>query len=162
MTFALALPIFLTAIALFFASFLSWMVLQLHEKDWGKVPKEEELMAAAAACNIPEGSYMFPRPANQAEMQTPEFQAKYAAGPRGTMTILPKVNMGANLGLTFLYFLAVSFVLAYLASIAFTPGTEFLLVFRFIFAAAFAISSRPSSSIRSGSASASSATSSSR
>ena len=39
--------------ALFFASFLSWMVIQLHKNDWKKIPKEEEFMAAAAACNHP-------------------------------------------------------------------------------------------------------------
>ena len=96
-------------------------------------------------------------------MQTPEFQAKYAAGPRGILTLLPKTNMGANLGLTFLYFLAVSFALASLASLAFKPGTEFLLVFRFVFAAAFAIFlAGDRRSTPSGSAFASSATSSSR
>jgi len=137
MLVSLALPIVLSAIALFFASFLSWMVLQLHKKDWGKLAKEDEFMPAAAKCDILVGSYMFPCPASNAEMQTEAFQKKYAAGPRGVMTILPKVNMGANLGLTFLYFLAVSFVVAYLTSIAFKPGTEFLEVFRFVYAAAF-------------------------
>jgi hypothetical protein len=47
--------------------------------------------------------------------------------------------MGANLGLTLLYFLTVSFVLAYLATIAFPPGTSFLPVFRFVCTAALAI-----------------------
>lgn len=139
MTASLALPIFVSAIALFFASFLSWMVIQLHKKDWQAIPKEEEFMAATAACNIPEGNYMFPMAKDMKEMQTPEFQAKYAAGPRGILTILPKTNMGANLFLTFLYFLAVSFALANLASIVFKAGTEFLPLFRFVFTAAFPI-----------------------
>ena len=45
--------------------------------------------------------------------------------------------MAQNLGLTFVYFLAVSAGLAYLASIALPPGAEFLLVFRFVFTAGF-------------------------
>lgn len=137
MLVSLALPILVSAIALFFASFLSWMVLQLHKNDWAKIETEDEFMSAAAKCNLAAGSYMFPRLNSHAEMQTEEFKKKYEAGPRGVVTILPKTNMGANLGLTFLYFLAVSFVVAYLTTIAFKPGAEFLQVFRFVYAAAF-------------------------
>jgi hypothetical protein len=139
MSFALALPIVVSAIALFFASFLSWMVLQLHKRDWKKIDREAEFMFAIGGFNLGEGNYLFPMAGNAAEMQTPEFQQKYAAGPRGILNLLPKANMGANLGLTVLYFLTVSFVLAYLASIAFRPGAEFLQVFRFVVTAAFAI-----------------------
>jgi len=60
---SLILPIFVSAVALFFASFLSWMVLQLHKKDWAKLEgKEDEVMGAIASCNLPVGSYMFPAP----------------------------------------------------------------------------------------------------
>jgi hypothetical protein len=45
--------------------------------------------------------------------------------------------MPRNLALTFLYFLAVSFCLAYLATLALTPGAEFMKVFRFVSTAAF-------------------------
>jgi hypothetical protein len=138
MTTGLILPIVISAIALFFASFLSWMVLQLHKTDWKRIDREAEFMVAIGGFNLPEGSYLFPMAGSTAEMQTPEFQQKYAAGPRGILNLMPKTNMGANLGLTFLYFLAVSFVLAYLASIAFKPGAGFLDVFRFVATAAFA------------------------
>jgi hypothetical protein len=134
---SLTLAIVLSAVALFFASFLSWMVLQLHKKDWGKLEKEDEFLAAAGQCAIPVGSYIFPAADSPAEMQTEAFQKRYDAGPRGVMTILPKVNMGQNLGLTFVYFLAVSFGLAYLATIALKPGADSLTVFRFVFTAGF-------------------------
>jgi len=137
-TIAHLLPIALAAVALFFASFLSWMVLQLHKQDWKKIDREAEFMAAVGGFNLPEGSYLFPMAGSQAEMQTPEFQEKYAAGPRGILNLMPRANMGANLGLTFLYFLTISFVLCYLASIAFKPGADFLSVFRFVFTAALA------------------------
>jgi hypothetical protein len=75
---------------------------------------------------------MFPCAMSMAEMKTPEFQKKYEAGPRGILTILPKTNMGLNLGLTLLYFLGVSFLLAYLATIALPKGADFLAVFRFV------------------------------
>ena len=92
-------------------------------------------MTAVKTCDPPAGSYMFPACDSHAEMKTEAFQAKYAAGPRGVLTILPPVNMGQNLGLTILYFLAVSIGLAYLASLAFPPGAGFLAVFGFVFVA---------------------------
>ena len=138
MLLSLAVPIIVSAVALFFASFLSWMVLQLHKNDWRKLEKEDEFLLAAGKCDIPVGSYMFPRANSPAEMQTEEFKKRFDAGPRGVMTILPKVNMGQNLALTFLYFLTVSFCIAYLASIVLPRGTGFFLViFRFVSTAAF-------------------------
>jgi hypothetical protein len=134
---SLLLSIVLSAAALFFASFLSWMVLRLHAKDWVKLDKEADFMRAAAQCNIPVGSYMFPCPGSPAEMQTEEFKKRHEEGPRGVLTIFPKVSMGQNLIWTALYFLAVSIGLAYLTTIAFKPGADFLSVFRFVFTAAF-------------------------
>src|SRR6516225_2187778 len=128
--------IVVSAVVLFFASFLSWMVLQLHKTDWKKIAKEDELMATVKQCDLPVGSYMFPRCDNRAQMQTPEFQAKHAAGPRGVLTIMAPVNMGQNLGLTMLYFLAVSGGLAGLTSIAFPHGEHFHMIFGFVFLAA--------------------------
>ena len=92
-------------------------------------------MAAAGRCAIPVGSYMFPRARDSKEMQTEAFQKKFEIGPRGVLTVLPRVNMGQNLGLTFIYFLVVSFLLGYLATLACRPGADFLSVFRFVFTA---------------------------
>jgi len=133
---SLLVPIVLSAVVLFFASFLSWMILQLHKDDWRRLDREDEFLAAVRPFNLPEGSYMFPRAVTPADMKTEAFQAKYKAGPRGVMTVLPPVNMGVNLAMTMAYFLVISFTLGYLASVAFpTPGASFLNVFRFVFTA---------------------------
>lgn len=132
MLLELALPIVLSAAAVFFASFLSWMVLQLHRADWGKVPREDELMQAVRQTGAGLGNFMFPYPDTPEEMKSEEFQRKIDVGPNGTLTIMPKVNMGRNLGLTFVYFLVVCFCLAYLAELALPRGTEFMTVFRFV------------------------------
>ena len=105
MLLSLWLPIVLSAVALFFASFLSWMALQLHKNDWRKLAKEEEFLNAVRPLGLPAGSYMFPCAGSQAEMQSEEHRQKWAAGPRGIMTLFGNVNMGRNLALTFLYFL---------------------------------------------------------
>lgn len=135
MLVALLLPIILSAIALFFASFLSWMILELHKNDWTKYPQESELENMLRTQNAAAGSYMFPYCHTQQEMKSAEFQKRYNEGPRGILTLLPKTNMGALLGSQFLYFLVVSFGLAYLGSVAFRPGAAFIDVFRFYFTA---------------------------
>jgi hypothetical protein len=133
---SLALPILLSAVALFFASFLSWMIVGLHRDDWRKLDNEDQLMDAVRRCNIPTGNFMFPGANAPAEMNSEEYKRKWEQGPCGIMTIYPKVSMGKNLGLTFVYFLVVSFLLAYLGSMALPAGSGFLLVFRFISTAA--------------------------
>ncbi len=131
----LALPIVLSTIALFFASFLSWMVFGLHANDWKQLPNEDEAMGAIRGWGTPVGSYMFPYWTDSKQMSTPEFQAKYKAGPRGILHVLPAPGMGLKLALTVVYFLVCSIAFAYLAQIAFKPGESFLNVFRFIFTA---------------------------
>ena len=46
MLMSLWIPIIAATVALFFASFLSWMVLQLHRQDWVKLAKEDEFLQA--------------------------------------------------------------------------------------------------------------------
>jgi len=135
MTIDHALPIVLSAIALFLMSFLSWMVLGLHKQDTSRVPQEAELLAAIEPFNLPPGNYMFPYCEHGPEMKTPEFQKKYMDGPRGSLHLMPVANMGPMLGLTFLYFLVVSYLLAYLTSMAHHEGWQFLDTFHFVFSA---------------------------
>lgn len=129
---SLLVPIVLSAIALFFASFLSWMVLQLHREDWKKLDKEDEFLKAMQDLDVPLGNYMFPGCNSPEEMKKEEYQQKWNAGPCGIMTVFPKVNMGKKLVLTFVYFLVISFALAYLSTLAIAPGAEFVAVFQFM------------------------------
>jgi len=116
------LPTVLSAIALFFASFLSWMVVMLHKKDWRKLEREDDFLDSLRRLGVPPGNYMFPGFETADEMKSEEYANKTKAGPAGVITVFGTVNMGRNLGLTFLYFLACSFCLAYLAGIAFPEG----------------------------------------
>jgi hypothetical protein len=136
MLLSLLFPALLSAIAVFFASFLSWMVLPFHKQDWGKLAAEDDLMSALRNGSARPGSYMFPAPAVPGDMNNPEFQAKYKAGPKGVLTVFGDVNMGRNLGLTFVLFLVVSVCLAYLASLHIPAGAGFRPVFRFVSTAA--------------------------
>jgi len=133
----LLLPVALCAVALFFASFLSWMVLQLHRHDWRRLANEDAFLSSLRPLDLPPGNYMFPSCDNPQDRQSAEFQAKWNAGPRGVATLFRNSSMGANLGLTFAYFLGASFCLAYLGSIALPPGAAFKDVFRFMSTAGF-------------------------
>lgn len=137
MTFSLIIPIVISAVALFFASFLSWMVLQLHKQDWVKLAQEDKFMEAVRGCDISPGSYMFPGCNSMEEMKSEEYVRKEQAGPHGVMTVFGPVSMGRNLGLTFVYFLVASFCLAYLTTLAVKPGADFMKVFRFVSTAGF-------------------------
>ncbi len=129
------LPILLSTAAIFFCSFLSWMVFHLHQKDWQKLEHEDALMETIREIDPADGNYMFPGTDHPKEMQDEAYLAKYKAGPRGIMTLLPEANMGRNLGLTILYFFVCCCTFAYLADFALQPGTgraDFITVFRFV------------------------------
>jgi hypothetical protein len=127
------LPIVLTSLALFFASFLSWMVLRLHEKDWRKMPDEQRVIDALRAADVPQGNYMFPGADTMKEMNDPEYVVRYQDGPRGILTVMPAAKMGKNLALTMLYFLVCSATFAYLGDFALGyDSVDFMTVFRFV------------------------------
>lgn len=129
---ALWLPIVVSTVALFFCSFLSWMIVRLHENDWLKIDNEDRLIETVRDMNIPEGNYMFPGSMSPAEMNSPEYREKYKSGPRGTITVLPETNMAKNLVMTVVYFLFCNATFAYLASFALDNGTDSLTIFRFV------------------------------
>lgn len=139
MLVSLILPILLAAVAVFFASFLSWMVLQLHKQDWVKMKDEDAFIDAVKSQSIEPGSYMFPGCDSMEEMKGEAYTKKYNDGPRGIITVLPAANMGKNLGLTMIYFVCVNFFLGYLGSFALDRGASFMEVFRFIATAGVAI-----------------------
>ena len=132
MLISLLLPIVLCTVALFFASFVSWMLVPLHFKDWNKMDKEDDFLKAVKDQSIPPGNYMFPGWNTPDEMKSEEYQQKYEAGPCGIITVFPKTSMGRNLAMTVVYFFVVSFCLGYLATVGLSPGDDFLKVFRFV------------------------------
>jgi hypothetical protein len=136
---ALWLPILLSAVIVFVASSIIHMASPWHKNDYPKVPNEEGLRAALRPLAIPPGDYMVPRPSSREEMKDPKFLEKINQGPNLVLTVLPTGpwSMGRNLGLWFVYLLAVSLFAAYIAGRALAPGAPYLQVFRFVGATAF-------------------------
>ncbi|MBX3436768.1 MAG: hypothetical protein KF861_04695 [Planctomycetaceae bacterium] len=132
------LPILLASVAVFFASFLSWMIVQLHKRDWAPTSEEDRLMQLVREGHVPPGSYMFPYASSAEEMKGEAFQEKCKSGPNGILIVFPPgEGMGKKLGLTFAYFLVANFCIAYLATLALPAGADFMSVFRFTSTAAF-------------------------
>lgn len=136
---ALWLPIVLSAVVVFFASFLIHMLLGYHKLDYRNLPNEDKVVDALRGFSIPPGDYMYPCAKDSADMKSPEFEAKQVKGPVFLMTMIPtgKFQMGKYLLRWFFYNVAVAVFAAYIAGRARAPGAPYLEVFRFAGATTF-------------------------
>ena len=136
---SLVLPILISAVIVFLASWLVHMLLPFHRSDFKKVAAEDELMDAIRKLNIPPGDYMIPHAGSPEGMRSAAFQEKFKKGPVLTMTVMPggSMNMGSNLIQWFVYCVIVNLIAAYVATRALGPGAHYLQVFRFAGTTAF-------------------------
>jgi hypothetical protein len=137
---ALWIPILVSAVIVFVASSLIHMVLPWHKSDYPRMKNEDAVLDALRPLAIPPGDYLIPRPADMADMKTPQFIEKMRRGPVVVFTVLPNgpTAMGKNLAQWFVYIVVVSVFAAYVAGRALAPATPYLNVFRFVGATAFA------------------------
>lgn len=137
---SLWLPTLLSAVFVFFASFVMHMVLRYHRNDFAKVPAEDDVMAAFAKVGVPPGDYMFPHGGGPDAMKDPAFVEKMSRGPVAVLTVIPSgpPAMGAQLAQWFVYCIVVSVFAGYVAARALPPGADYLEVFRFAGTTAFA------------------------
>lgn len=136
---SLWLPILLAAVLVFVASSVIHMVLGYHNTDYGKLPNEDDVIAALRPMRIPPGDYFLPHSGGPAGLKDPVFQDKWAKGPVATITVLPPgANfMGAQLAQWFAFALVVAVFAGYLASRTVAPGAPYLEVFRVVGATTF-------------------------
>lgn len=136
---SLWMPILLSAVLVFFASFLFHMLLPLHRKDYRKLPAEDATMDALRPFDIPPGDYMVPCAGSPEAMRTPEFKAKLERGPVVIMTVMKPgpMNMGKCLTEWFVYCVFIGVLAAYVAGRALPVGAPYLAVFRFAGVTAF-------------------------
>jgi hypothetical protein len=115
------------------------MLLGYHANDLVQVPSEERVRDALREARIPPGDYAIPKAASMKDMNSPEFNAKRTEGPVAFLTIAPSgaVKMGPLLLRWFLFLVAVSVFVAYVAGRTLAPGTEYLRVFQIAGAVAF-------------------------
>lgn len=125
------LPIVLSAVAVFFASSIAWMVLPHHKPDFKRLPDEAGFADAIRRFGLTPGLYVFPFCTPQ-EMKSDDGKRRYAAGPWGNMMLMgAQPNMGKSLAFVFIFYLVVGVFVAYLARLGLDPGESFRAVFRF-------------------------------
>ena len=133
------LPILVSSVAVFFASFLAWMVLPHHKKDIKTLPKEKEWAENLKLLNLSPGIYMWPGCDTPEEMKSAEYKQRYKDGPWGSVTILgAQPNFGRNLLLVFLFYVVVGIFVSYLAGQGRAAGASFSAVFQMAGTAAIA------------------------
>lgn len=127
---SLWLPIVLSALIVFIASSLVWMVVKWHDSDWSKLPDEEA--ARAALKGVGPGQYSIPHAASNSARQDPEWMEKCKEGPMGMLVMFPSglPAMGKQLVQWMVYCLVISLLVAYVASATLAEGTAYLKVFQ--------------------------------
>jgi hypothetical protein len=136
---SLWIPILLAAVLVFAASSVIHMVFSYHNTDFGKVPAEDEVMAALGNFSIPPGDYVIPCAGSHKQVKSPEFIEKTTRGPVAFLTVIPNgpPSMGKPLAQWFVYCILVGIFAAYITGHALGPGADYLAVFRFAGCTAF-------------------------
>jgi hypothetical protein len=139
---ALWMPVLLSAVFCFVGSSVIWMVFKYHMAQWQRVPDEPGLMEAIRKAGLTGGQYLFPH----MDASAPDRAAaqkvwveRYAKGPVGVVLLGTPgtMRMGKQLGQTVVFFLVVSFFVAYIAVHALAHGAPYLKVFQVVGATAF-------------------------
>lgn len=77
------LPVLVSSSVVFFASFLSHMVMPHHRKDGGKLPGEDARLEYMRSIEAPVGQYMFPCCQNWNERKDSDETKRYETEPHG-------------------------------------------------------------------------------
>src|SRR4030095_13025007 len=104
------LPILLSAVVVFLASFIIHMVLAYHKSDYRKLPDEDRVTDALRSAGGSGGpAYFFPY-CSFKEMKSAPVIEKFKRGPVGLLTVLPSgpPGMGKHMVQWFLYFFVLS------------------------------------------------------
>lgn len=136
---SLWLPVLLSAVVVFLASWIVHVILPHHHNDLKRIPDEEQFLEAMRRQALPPGDYMAPRPESMKAMNQPAFVERRKRGPVVIMTVIPGAapSMGKELGLWFLYTIVVGIFAAYITGHALGVGAPYRQVMRFAGATAF-------------------------
>jgi hypothetical protein len=136
---ALWLPILLSAVLVFFLSFLLHMILRYHASDYNPLPNEDAVRAAIRAGNPPPNQYMIPYCASPKDMENPEKKQKFVEGPVAILTLKAPgaPSMTPMLVQWFVLVLVVSTCVAYVGGHTIPAGSDYMSVFGIVGAVAF-------------------------
>jgi hypothetical protein len=129
------LPILLSAAAVWVVSTILGMPFLHHKNDRvGLSPAEEDAFIGFLRTNgIRPGNYLFPDFRMREAMESEKVKRALEGGPVGHLSLWrPPLSMGGKLAATFIVYLVVSGVIAYLASITLPREAGFGAVFRVV------------------------------
>ncbi len=130
------LPILLSAAAVWIVSTLFGMPFLHHKNDWIGLPDEDAFMDSIRKSGIKPGNYLFPDFRTREAMESEKVSMALKEGPVGHLSVWhPPLTMGGKLAATFIVYLVVSTLIAYLASVALPKTAEFAKVFQVVGAA---------------------------
>lgn len=132
------LPVLVSAVFVFVVSSLIHMLTPWHKNDVGRLAVEDEVLGTLRRGGVEPGQYFVPHAGSGEAMKSAEYQEKAGGGVVAVMTVFRGLGMGRSLVGWFLFSVVVSVFAGYVAGRALTPGAEYLEVFRFTGATAFA------------------------
>lgn len=125
------LPILLSAAAVWIASAIVWMALPHHKGDFRGLPNEDGFMDYIRKSGIKPGNYGFPDCHDRAAMKSEKVQKAWEEGPVGHLCVWQTpLTMGGKMAATFIVYLIVSTLIAYLTRVALPGPTAFAKVFQ--------------------------------
>jgi hypothetical protein len=127
-------PILLSAALVFIASAIMWTVLPFHNREFKPLSTGEDVSAAIKKAGVGSGMFVFP-----AQGRGAEAMARWAEGPSGFMTVVPrgKLSMGPMMVKSVIYNVVVAFLVAYVAHHALPVGASYPHVFQIVGAVGF-------------------------
>ncbi len=128
------LPILLSAGAVWIVSMIVGMAMPHHKQDWIALPNppgEDGVMDYLRKNGIKPGNYAFPDSHKPGAMKSEKVQKALEAGPVGHLSVWQTpLTMGGKLVATFIVYLVVSTLIAYLTRVALPGPAEFAKVFQ--------------------------------
>jgi hypothetical protein len=136
---SLWLPILVSGIIVFLASWIVHMLLPHHRSDFLRLPQEDAVLDSLRSLKVPTGQYLAPYANSAAQMKQPEYLEKRKRGPALFLTIVTGSDPGMAKPLMqwFVYLLVISVFCAYVAGQAIAVGAPSPAIFKFVGVVAF-------------------------
>lgn len=125
------LPILLSAAAVWIAFHILWLALPHHKQDFIGLPDEDGFMDSIRRSGIEPGNYVFPDFRGREAMKSEKVRKALEEGPVGHLSVWPTpLTMGGRMVGTFIVYLVVSTLIAYLTRVALPSAAPFSRVFQ--------------------------------
>lgn len=134
--FTLWIPIVLSAAAVWAVSIAASMALPHHKQDFIALPDEDGLIQDLRKHNIKPGNYLFPDFRTSAQLKSEKVERALEHGPVGHLVLWrTPLTMGDKMAGSFVVYLVVTILIAYLAQLAIPGPAEFSKIFKFVMTA---------------------------